>query len=115
MATMTGYPNMYGMNSQAQNIYQPQTQSNGIIWVQGEVGAKAYPVAPGNTLLLMDSDDQLFYVKTTDYNGVPQPLKVYEYKERIISAPEENKVNLEGYVTKAEFDELKQLVEDLTK
>jgi hypothetical protein len=45
-------------------------------------GAKAYPVTAGNSVLLMDSEESVFYIKTTDQSGMPQPLRVYDYKER---------------------------------
>ena len=47
---------------------QPQqTDPSGIIWVQGEAGAKAYLVAPGNTVQLWDSEDQVIYLKVRRY------------------------------------------------
>ena len=51
------YPQMY------QPYQQPQT-NNGIIWVQGEAGAKSYLVAPNNTVQLWDSEDQKIYLKS---------------------------------------------------
>ena len=43
--------------SQLRQAYQPAPpQQQGILWVQGEEAAKAYMVAPGATVLLMDSD-----------------------------------------------------------
>ena len=59
--------------------YNPNT-SGGINWVQGEIGAKAYPVIPGNPVLLMDSEDQMFYIKSADNSGMPT-LKKYAYSE----------------------------------
>lgn len=52
-----------------QNAYQPQTMPGqaaqqaapSIIWVQGEEGAKAYMVAAGNSVLLMDSENSAFF------------------------------------------------------
>lgn len=44
-------------NMQAQ-YQQPQQQNvnQGILWVQGEAGAKSYLVAPNTSVLLMDYD-----------------------------------------------------------
>ena len=39
-----------------QPVQQPQQNNNGILWVSGEVGAKSYLVAPGTSVLLMDSE-----------------------------------------------------------
>ena len=56
-------------------------QINAINWVQGEAGAKAVPVAPGQKALLMDSETNVFYVKSSDVSGMPLPLRIFEYKE----------------------------------
>ena len=57
------------------------TGGNSIIWVQGEAGAKSYLVAPNTTLMLMDSESQTFYLKSTDASGVPLPLRKFTYIE----------------------------------
>lgn len=59
-----------------------QTASPGIIWVQGEEGAKGYLVAPGESRLLMDSEGNHFYLKSTDAQGMPLPLRIFDYVER---------------------------------
>jgi len=60
----------------------PQTNDTGILWVQGEAGAKSYPVAPGKSVMLMDSETDAFYIKSADASGMPLPLRVFDYKER---------------------------------
>lgn len=60
---------------------QPQAESGGIIWVQGEAGAKAYLVAPGSTVQLWDSEDQVIYLKSADMSGMPS-MRVLDYTER---------------------------------
>lgn len=45
--------------------------NNGIRWVQGEAGAKAYPVAAGESAFLMDSENSLAYFKSVDQSGMP--------------------------------------------
>ena len=54
---------------------------NGLLWVQGEPGAKSFFVAPGQSALLMDSEAPRFYIKTADGSGMPLPLRVFEYAE----------------------------------
>ncbi len=49
----------------------PEMQGNGMIWVQGEAGAKAYPVAPGASVVLWDSEGQFIYIKSAAMNGIP--------------------------------------------
>lgn len=64
-----------------QPVQQPQQNNSGILWVSGEVGAKSYLVAPGTSVLLMDSESEKFYIKSTDVSGMPQPLRTFEYHE----------------------------------
>ena len=64
-----------------QNVTQPAAQQS-IIWIQGEAGAKAYPVQAGHTVMLMDQEAPIFYIKTSDVNGVPLPLRVFYYQEK---------------------------------
>lgn len=78
------------MNQPAQAVppAQPSQQmGNGIIWCQGEEGAKGYLVAPGNSVLLMDSENSTFYIKSTDASGMPQPLRIFDYTERTEQRP----------------------------
>lgn len=98
------YQNAYA-NVQPQ--VQPTPQNNGIVWVQGESGAKSYMVGAGNSVLLMDSESEVFYIKSTDSSGMPLPLRVFEYKERTqkIADPAENKIDFDQFVTKAYFEQ----------
>lgn len=82
-----------------------QTQpDNGMIWVQGEAGAKAYMVAPGNSVVLWDSEDHVIYIKSADMAGMPG-MRVFEYVERT-AAPRNAPVgNTNQYVTRAEFED----------
>ncbi len=89
-----------------------QYSAPGIIWVQGEAGAKAYPVSKGNSVLLMDSETNSFYIKSTDANGVPQPLERYEYKK--VEEPIAQKAPSD-YVTKEDFDAFRKSIEELLK
>ena len=103
---------------QPQQSYAPQPQQ-GIIWVQGEAGAKAYPVAAGSNVLLMDSEGDCFYIKSTDASGMPQPLRTFEYKEIVHTEPAigtsnanvpllPDNFNPEDYVKREELDELRK-------
>lgn len=62
------------------------TNTNDIIWVQGEAGAKAYLIAPNNTVTLWDSESPTIYVKSADINGVPS-MRVLDFTERTPNAP----------------------------
>lgn len=93
--------------TQAQNA--PTAQNNGLIWVQGETGAKSYIVAPNTTVLLMDSEAQKFYIKSADASGMPLPLRIFEFaeipSESHQNAPESTKaVDMDKYITREEFE-----------
>lgn len=92
------YPQIYPQNNQMPP--QNPQPSNGIVWVQGIEGAKAHPVAAGQSVLLMDSDQNCLYLKSADQTGMPT-LRVFDYKERI-AAPQE--VPNGNYVTKEELE-----------
>lgn len=88
--------------TQAQNA--PTTQNNGLIWVQGETGAKSYMIAPNSTVLLMDSEAQKFYLKSTDASGMPLPLRTFTYAETQQNTPEAPKADMDKYITRDEFE-----------
>lgn len=98
-----------------------QQQGNGILWVQGEAGARSYMVAPGASVLLMDSDSEAFYIKSADPSGMPMPLRIFDYKERV-SQPvrrqdaqqvaETASEPAAEYVTRAEFESFSRMVEE---
>lgn len=89
-----------------QQVQQPQ-QQGGINWVQGEAGAKSFVIGAGQSVMLMDSENSVFYIKSTDASGMPLPLRIFDYTERVqnttpISNPVEN--TQDKYVTKEEFE-----------
>ena len=91
-----------------------QQQSSQIIWVSGEAGAKSYLVAPGNTVMLLDAENSIFYLKSADASGMPLPLRIFDYKERQnasvsdFKAPTSDFSGLDDkFVTRKEFDEWK--------
>lgn len=123
---------------QAQS-YAPQPQmspqnNTGIIWVQGEAAARSYMVGSGSSVLLMDSEEPVFYIKTTDAYGMPLPLKIFDYKERSSNSQKlipgraeliseysqqaQTEVDMSKYITKEEIDqkidELYKLIDELT-
>ena len=102
-----------GTGYQSPMMQQPTAQTAqaapSIIWVQGEEGAKAYMVAAGNSVLLMDSENSAFYIKSTDASGMPQPLRVFDYSERTASQKQPAQTvqkSKEEYVTRQEFNAL---------
>lgn len=87
------------------NYYQPNypKTENGIVWVQGIEGAKAYQMMPNSNIQLMDSEnDGIFYIKTTDNIGMAT-LRTFKYSE---ITPTEHKTDLSEYVKKSELSDL---------
>lgn len=97
-------------------MQQPQ-QQGAPIWVQGEAGAKSFLVGPGQTVQLMDSEADVFYIKATDQSGVPLPLRIFDYKERTTGAQrpvQAAQTTAVDYVTRAEFDALAAKIAGMT-
>lgn len=76
------YSQAQQMSQMPQMPQQQQSSNPGFVWVQGEAGAKAYPVAAGNSVLLMDSENPVLYMKSTDSQGKPLPIEVYDLVKR---------------------------------
>lgn len=109
-------PPMPDQLAQLRQGYQTpaQQQPTPIIWVQGEEGAKAYMVAAGNSILLMDSESSVFYIKSTDVSGMPQPLRIFDYTERGKISPQKAETADGRFVTREEFDALRARFDALT-
>lgn len=90
-----------------QAVNNPPQTNQGLLWVQGEAGAKSYLVAPNTTVLLMDSDESVFYLKSADSTGMPS-LRVFSYSEVTGGGKVENvmKKNKE-FVEREEFENFK--------
>lgn len=98
-----------------QQIPAQQSAPNPIIWVQGEEGAKAYMVAAGNSVLLMDSEANTFYLKSTDASGMPLPLRIFDYTERVTATKPPAQVQQTPgaeYVTRIEFNALEEKIDN---
>lgn len=115
------YP-QYNYLQQPQVVQQPsqvvqQPNDNGILWVQGEAGAKSWAVAPGKSVMLMDSESNTFYIKSSDQSGMPMPLRIFDYTERtqqtaqnqVLQAKE---IDTSQFVT---WDAFEKKLEELTR
>lgn len=83
---------------------QPQQNNSNMIWVQGESGAKAFPVGPGANQVLFDSEKQVFYIKSVDTSGMPQPLRIFSYSE-CNEADVRPEIDTSMFITRDEFNE----------
>lgn len=101
----------YPQNTPNQPVQQQQNTS-GIIWVQGESGAKSYLVAPNTTVSLWDSESQTIYLKSADASGMPS-LKILDYTIRDAMPVSQSNAQTVSYVTKTEFDAFKNEVQKM--
>lgn len=118
------YPQQPMVEQPQQNAnVQPSVKSSDsyFIWVQGEAGAKSYPVARGTTVPLFDSEGDYVYFKSVDDNGVPLPLVTKVISDPPVETKTETKidevpvrqVDMSEYVTKKSYDELVKKYSDL--
>ncbi len=87
-------------------IPQQQTQAS-LIQVNGVEGAKAYPLAANAEVALFDAGRDVFYVKRTDAGGYPT-IAAYQFTP-LQETPAQPSPE---YVTRQEFDQLKEMIEN---
>ena len=120
------YPQYYPQYSQMSPTPMSGTlpqQNNPFIWIQGGVaGAQSYQVAPNNTVVLWDSEEQSIYIKSADMQGKPS-MRILDYTIRS-EAPRTAQNALSGNNTQgptkedisalqSQIDSLKQQIEQL--
>ena len=125
MAYNSGFPMTYQQMYPSYN-YVPQQQlsqpvvqqqmtqpvnDTGILWVQGEAGAKSWAVAPGKSVMLMDSESNTFYIKSSDNSGMPMPLRIFDYTERthqstqpVNTIQHEPQIDTSQFITREELE-----------
>lgn len=105
-------PNMYQQQQQ-----QQQPQANNYFYVNGVIGAKSFQLQPNQTVMLMDSDSPMCYMKQS--NGMGQStlryFKLVEVSENDLNATTEIKQPNNEYVLKADFEVLSKRIDDLSK
>lgn len=119
-------PNQYGQyqqpyttmpNYQYSNGYSNAVNNKNIIWVAGQAGAEAYQLEPGSRAVLLDSKDQIFYIKVVGMDGRPEPLMAFKYEPLNLNMQNEStqsaQQDMSNYVTKDDFNELKQMLEEV--
>lgn len=101
---------------QQQQVVQQPVNENGILWVQGEAGAKSWAVAPGKSVMLMDSESNTFYIKASDQSGMPMPLRIFDYTERTTQQQSQPQVVQHQEIDTSQFvtrDELNEKLNEL--
>ena len=93
------------------NLYTGLSSSSKIK-VKGMKGAELYPLPFGSFITLYDEEDQsIFYQKEVDTLGVTT-IKRFRFVEEPLDPVVENNAN---YITKEEFNELKEEVRNVHK
>lgn len=132
--------NPYGMNPYAQMAMQqyqqnmqmpqpqPQTQSNAIIHVPSEEVARRWDVAPNSSVTFIDDSKPYCYTKSMGMSMLEAPVfKRFRLVEEAEAAPISEdqtaaeqlastpQIDLSAYMTKAEFESYKSIIEDMQK
>ena len=99
--------------------YYPQFNSNiaqqnnsGLIWVQGEAGAKSYMVAPNNTVALWDSESQTVYLKSADASGMPS-MRILDYSIREDASRTPLKAPVGDFATKDDVVMIQKQIDEI--
>lgn len=91
-----------------------QAQTN-ITFVNGIEGAKAFHLRPNSNVLLMDSDNSKFYVKSTDNFGIVN-IKTYifvEYKNLPVENVSASQQSNTGEQNTKLYEEMKTKIDEL--
>ena len=104
----TFYPSLTTPRSATQMPLQNNQNGspNTFQWVQGQAGAEAYLVAPGASVILMDSNAPVIYFKSADQNGRYLPMKTYDLVERAADVPEQKQLDTSSFVKRDEIEKL---------
>ena len=109
-------PNNIPQNNQGQPSQQPQL--NQYAFVNGIEGAKSFQLGPNQTILLMDSDSPICYMKSS--NSVGQSTLRYfrltEVNENDLKTNNQQpQVDTSNYVLKSDFEVLSKRLDDLSR
>lgn len=91
----------------------PQQQSPSIVWVQNEMEAANYLVAPNSAVTLWDSNAPVVYLKQADASGKPS-MKIYDLVERNSRPVQTMQTQAVEYATKDELAALAARLDAIT-
>lgn len=87
----------------------PQQGNISVAFVNNGIqGAQQFTVGAGNTVVIFDTDHKQFFIKEVGLNGFPKPLRVCTYEEQVQQSNSD-------YVTRKEFNILKEMLEKINK
>lgn len=108
-------PTMSNQNGMNFNTQFPQQNTNNLMVVPingGEATANAYPVASGNTVMLVDFEIGKFWLKS-NVNGIPQRLRPFLFKEELPEQPQQA-IQQTTNVSRDEFERLSKSVSSIS-
>lgn len=106
---------------------QPQTQSNAIIHVPSEDVARRWDVAPNSSVTFIDDSKPYCYTKSMGMSMLEAPIfkrfRLVEEAEPAMTNENSEiqnqsgaaQINMSEYLTKAEFESYKAVIEDMQK
>lgn len=105
--------NPYNFNSNYYpNYQQNQIQNGGLVSIPSEQDARVYPIQHGTSVTFRDEKLPYIYTKTLGFSQMDLPVfEKYRLTKEDADAPKEEVV----FVTKTEFDELRDTVTQLRK
>lgn len=117
------YPQYQQNTQQIPQMTQTNQYGPGLIWVDGEVGAKAFQMPNGWTanqpIALWDTNDTIIYLKSTNPMGMPNPIQKAHYtlEEYRGTGPAKSEAkeptpDMSEYVRKDDMDRMKQELMD---
>lgn len=128
MAWMNPYPYPQMAMQQFQQMPQPQTQSSAIIHVPSEDVARRWDVAPNSSVTFIDDSKPYCYTKSMGMSMLEPPVfKRFRLVEEAETAPDnpsndvanqspqQPQIDLSAYLTKAEFESYKSIIDDMQK
>jgi hypothetical protein len=93
--------NMWGNNGYTGNQPQQPTPPNSMItFISDDSMAVNYPVSPGTTVALINANDPAngkMYIKSTEPNGMPNPMRVFALQEITPQKQGENTVSRQEF------------------
>lgn len=98
-----------------QQTAQTQQSNSGLIWVDGEVGAKAFQMPSGwpanQPIALWDTNDTVIYLKSINPMGMPNPLQIAHYtleEKKSVGRSGDMRNDMSEYVRKEDLERMKQ-------
>lgn len=116
-------PNGYYAYNTSQPTYQANAVFGGVFPVSGEQAAKDFPPLRGTKTLLMDTQNDTFYIKAADAMGNVNSFRTFDYTERENNTSGAENASVEAvqeqYVTKQDLDNqinrLKDFIEETVR